>query len=337
MPITRSFNNVNQVADWTRELLIVPNQWGILNQYGLFQEEGVETDVVQFEQTTRDGALIVDKVRGERATAGKEQGSLVRAWAVPHFPYDDYISPNDVRGKRAYGSADQEETLAAVRARRMARIMQNHAWTLEYARFKLLTTGDVYAPSGTVSMNYFTEFDVTQKSVNFALSTGTTDVVAKGEEVIAHIQDNASGENVERVVGFCSPEYFAALISHASVKTAYQYYTSAQEPLRNRLGGNTAMYRTFDHGGILYVEVRGNYAGNVFVPANEAVFVPMGTEIFKTYFAAANKFDLLGTLGERAYMFEYPSDRGDKIVLESESNFINACVRPAMIVKGVKA
>lgn len=337
MPITRSFNNVNQVADWTRELLIVPNQWGILNEQGLFMEEGVETDVVQFEQTTRDGALIVDKVRGERAAAGKEQGSLIRAWAVPHFPYDDYISPNDVRGKRAYGSADQEETLAAVRARRMARIMQNHAWTLEYARFKLLTTGDVYAPSGTVSMNYFTEFGVTQKSVNFALTTGTTDVVTQGEQVIAHIQDNASGESVTGVIGFCSPEFFAALISHASTKAAYQFYTSAQEPLRNRVGGNTTLYRTFVHGGITYIEVRGNYAGNLFIPANEAVFVPTGTEIFKTYFAAANKFDLLGTLGERAYMFEYPSDRGDKIVLESESNFLNAVTRPAMVVKGVKA
>lgn len=336
MPITRDFSNANKVADWTSELLIVPNQWGILNQMGIFSEEGVETATVQFEQTTRDGALIVDKVRGERATAGKEQASIVRAWSVPHFPYDDYISPSDVRGKRAYGSADQEETLAAVRARRMERIMQNHAWTLEYARFQLLTAGTVYAPSGTVSLNYFTEFGVTQKSVNFALTTGTTDVVAKGEEVIAHIQDNASGESVSGIAAFCSPEYFSALVGHASVKTAYQYYTSTQEPLRQRLGGS-AMNRRFEHGGITYIEVRGNYAGNLFVPANEAVFVPMGTEIFKTYFAAANKFDLLGTIGERAYLFEYSGERGDKLVLESESNFLNAITRPAMVVKGVKA
>lgn len=337
MPIIRDFNNANRVADWTSELLIVPNQWGILNQQGLFVEEGVETNVVQFEQTTRDGALIVDKVRGERSTAGKEQGSVIRSWTVPHFPYDDYISPNDIRGVRAYGSASQEETLAAVRARRMERIMQNHAWTLEYARFQLLTTGNVYAPSGTVSLNYFAEFGVTQKSVNFALTTGTTDVTAKGEEVIAHIQDNASGETVSGVIAFCSPEFFSALIAHANIKTAYQFYTSAQEPLRNRLGGKTALYRQFEHGGITYIEVRGNYAGNLFVPANEAVFVPVGADIFKTYFGAVNKFDLLGTIGERAYLFEYNSERGDKLILESESNFLNAITRPAMVVKGVKA
>lgn len=334
--ITRSFgaNGQFQVSDYTGEILMIPNQWGILNQSGLFMDEGVESYSVTFEQTTKDGALIVDKVRGERASAGKDSTSKLFSWTIPHFPYDDYISPNDVRGKRAYGSADQEETLAVVRARKLARIAQNHAWTLEYARFQLLTAGTVYAPSGTVSMNYFTEMSVTRKEVDWDLDTSTTDVVAKAEAVIAHIQDNANGENIQGVIGYCSPEFFSKLISHPNVKAAYTYYTSTQEPMRNRLGGNNTLYRTFDHAGIHFVEVRGNYAGNLFVPANDAVFVPQGTEIFKTFLAPANKFDLLGTVGERVYVFEYPSDRNDKIIIESESNFLNACTKPAMLVRG---
>lgn len=332
--ITRDFGNNNLVSDFTEELLTIPNQWGILNQSGLFQEEGVETYSVQFEATTRDGALIVDKVRGERATANKEQTGKVFSWSVPHFPYDDGISPNDIRGKRAYGSADQEETLAAVRARRLERIAQNHAWSLEYARWQLLTAGTVYAPNGTVVMNYFTEFGVTQKTVDYDMDTGTTDIVSKGEEVIAQIQDNTGGENVTGVIGYCSSGFFSKLISHASTKAAYQYYTSTQEPLRRRVGGDNTLYRTFEHGGILYVEVRGNYAGNVFIPANDAVFVPTGTSSFKTYFAPVNKFAFLGTTGERSYVFEYPSQQGDKIILESEANFLNSIVRPALVVRG---
>lgn len=332
--ITRNFTNAFSVSDWTEEVLMIPNSWGILNQSGLFMEEGIETYNVQFEQTTKDGALLVDKVRGERASAGKEQGSKLFSWAVPHFPYDDYISPNDIRGKRAYGSADEQETLAAVRARRLARIAQNHAWTLEYARFQLLTAGTVYAPSGTVSMNFFTEMGVTQTAVNFALGTGTTDVVGKIEAVIAAIQDNANGENIQSILGYCSPGFFSSLISHAKVQAAYQYYASSQEPLRNRLGGNSTVYRQFDYAGIRFVEVRGNYAGSNFIPTNEAVFVPTGTETFKTFVAPANKFELLGTTGERTYVFEYPSDRGDKIILESEANFLNAMTKPALCVKG---
>lgn len=333
--ITRKFGTNFEVADYTNEVLMIPNQWGILNQSGLFMEEGIETYSVQFEQTTRDGALIVDKVRGERATAGKEQGSKLFSWAVPHFPHDTAIFPSDIKGKRAYGSADQEETLAAVRARRLARIAQNHAWTLEYARFQLLTAGTVYSPSGTVSMNFFTEMGVTQTSVDFDLDTPTVDPVAKVEAVIAAIQDNANGENIQGIVGYCSPAFFAALISHANVKAAYTYYASTQEPYRQRLGGNGTLYRQFDYAGIRFIEVRGNYAGNVFIPTKEAVFVPVGTEAFRTFLSPANKFDLLGSVGERTYVFEYPSERGDKIILESESNFLNACVKPALIVKGV--
>lgn len=334
--ITRSFgaNGQFQVADYTGEILMVPNQWGILNQSGLFMDEGVEQYSVTFEQTTKDGALIVDKVRGERASAGKDATSKLFSWVVPHFPYDDYISPNDVKGKRAYGSPDQEETLANVRARKLARIAQNHAWTLEYARWQLLTNGTVYAPSGTVSMNFWTELSATRKQIDFDLDTSTTDVIAKVEEVIAQIQDNANGETIQGVIGYCSPGFFAALISHANVKAAYTYYTSTQEPLRNRLGGNNTLYRAFDYGGIRFVEVRGNYAGNLFIPVKDAVFVPIGTEIFKTYLAPANKFDLLGTLGERMYAFEYQSERNDKIIIETEANFLNACTKPALIVRG---
>ncbi len=332
--ITRKFGTNFEVADYTGEILMIPNQWGILNQSGLFMEEGVETYSVQFEQTTKDGALLVDKVRGERASANKEQGSKVFSWAIPHYNLDDYISPSDIKGKRAYGSADQEETLAAVRARRLARIAQNHAWTLEYARFKVLTTGDIYAPNGTVSLNYWSELSVTRKEIDFDLDTSTVDPIAKVEEVIAHIQDNANGESVQGIVGYCSSGFFSKLISHANVKAAYAYYASSQEPLRNRLGGNSTMYRQFDYAGIRFIEVRGNYAGNVFIPANDAVFVPVGTEAFRTYLAPANKFDLLGTVGERMYAFEYPSERGDRIVIESEANFLNSMVKPAMVVRG---
>ena len=331
--LTRTFGKNFEVSDWTEELVLIPPTWGRLAADGLFQEEGIETYTVQFEQTTKDGAILVDKVRGERADANKEQTSLIRAWSVPHFPYDDYITPSDIKGKRAYGSASDEEQLALVRAQRLARIRQNHAWTLEYARWKALTSGDVYAPNGTVSMNYFTEFGVSQKSVNFVFGTSTTDIISKIEEGIAHIQDNSSGQNIAGIVCYCSSGFFSSLISHANVKTAYTYYTSTQEPLRQRVGGNTTMYREFFHGGVLFVEVRGNYAGNAFIPANEAVMVPVGTDAFKTFFAPANKFDLLGTVGEQAYVFEYPGERGDKIILESESNFLNALARPALVVK----
>jgi hypothetical protein len=338
--LTRSFgaNGQFQLTDWTEELMVIPNQWGTIRSLGLFAEEGVTQHSVTFEEITRDGGLLVDRVRGDRNTVNKDDTRKLHAFLVPHFPHDDYIMPSDIQGQRAYGSPDQAETLAAVRMRKLERIRQNHAWTLERARAQILTAGTVYAPNSTVSQNWFTEFGVTQKTVDFVFGTATTDIIAKIEEAIAHIQDNAgNGGVITGVVGLCSPTFFAKLISHATVKAAYQYYTSTQEPLRNRLvaGNNAAgIQRRFVYGGVEFIEMRDSYAGTQLITAGDCVFVPTGTDAFRTYFSPANKFDFVNTIGEQAYVFEYQAPTGDKITLESESNFVNACMRPAVIVRG---
>jgi hypothetical protein len=59
--------------------------------------------------------------------------------------------------------------------------------------------------------------------------------------------------------------------------------------------------------------------------------------MFKTYFSPANKFSFVNTVGEEAYVFEYPSDKDDNILLQSESNFVNMLRRPQIVVRGYTA
>lgn len=331
--IIRSFGNNFEVQDWTQEVNVIPNQWGTIGQLGLFREESVSEHVVVFEEIIKDGALIVDRVRGDRAQVGKDATRKLHTFPVPHFPYDDAISPQDIQGKRAYGSASEAETLEAVRARKLERIRQNHAWTLEFARAKAIVDATVYAPNGTVSQNWNTEFGVTRKSVDFVLGTAGTEVIGKIEEGIAHILDNANGEAMGGTVVLCSPEFFAKLIAHANVKTAYQYYASTQEPLRQRLGGDMSMRREFVYGGTRFVEMRDTYAGSRLIPVGKAFMLPTGTDAFKTYFSPANRFGLVNTLGEQVYVFESADSKGTKIEIESESNFVNALLRPQLVVE----
>ena len=341
MAITRSFTAPFEMTDLTEELLIIPNTYGLVNQLGIFREESVTQHMISVESSAATLALIPDRVRGERNNVNKDRTREIRAFPIPHYPLDDYIAPEDIQGKRAYGSFTDAENLAAVRSRKMERIVQNHSWTLEFARAKAITTGDVYAPSGTVSQNWYTEFGITQKSVDFLLGTATTEVLEKQEEVVAHIQDNlGNGGNISGVIALCSPEFFAKLIKHPNVKLAYQYYTSTQEPLRRRLAadGVRSMRREFTHGDITYIEMRDTYAGQRLIPVGEVYYVPTGVEdMFKTFYGPANKFEFVNTMGERAYMFEYPSTKGDKIEIETESNFINMVARPQGVVKGVSS
>jgi hypothetical protein len=334
MATIRSFDKPFELVDYTEELLIVPNTWGLVNELGVFEPEGVAQHSITVEKIDQSLALITDRVRGERNNMNKDDNRELHSFAIPHFPLDDYIKPEDMQGKRAYGSADAEEQLAQVRGRKLARIRRNHAVTLEAARMQALTAGTVYAPNNTVVTDWYSSFGITQKSVDYVLGTGTTNIIGKNEEVIAHIQDNVlNGDIVTSIVALCSPEFFSKLINNASVKEAYKYYASLQEPARNRLG--SGLYREFDHAGIRYIEYRGSYNGNKLIPANDAVFMPLGvTDMFKTYFSPANKFSFVNTTGEEAYVFEYPSDRDEEIVLQSESNFVNMLRRPQVVVKG---
>lgn len=335
MAIIRSFDKPFEVVDLTEELNLIPNTWGLINSLGVFTSEGVSQHTVTVESMAGTLAVITDQVRGTRNNVNKDDTRALRSFAIPHFPLDDYVTPQDIQGKRAYGNTDAAETEAAVIARKLERIRRNHAVTLEAARAFAITTGQIYAPNGTVVGNYYTDFGVTRKEVDFLLGTAGTEVNEKIEEVIAHIQDNIlSGETVTNVVALCSPQFFGKLIKHPNIKEAYKYYSSTQELLRNRLGGG-GLYRRFEHGGVLFIEYRGSYNGSPLIPAGDAYFMPQGTaDMFISYFSPANKFSHVNTNGEEAYVFQYRDQKDESILLQSEHNALHLIRRPGAIVRG---
>ena len=333
--IIRDYGNGFKVTDLTEELVSIPNEYGLINQLGIFDVEPVSQHTVTFEASDRVIGLIGDKVRGERNNVSKDGKRVMRSYAIPHFPLDDYITPQDVQGQRAYGE-EGVERLASVQARKLTTIRKSHAATLETARAKMITSGDIYAPNGTVVGNVYTDFGVTRKQVAMDLTNAATDVLGKQREIVDHIQDNImSGETPSEIIALCSPSYFDAYISQAGVKEAYKFYTSTQEPLRN---GNWSQFR---HGDITLIRYNGKFkdasgVSQALIPDDDAYYLPLDTsDTFKTYFSPANKFDLANTLGESGYLFVYEDGKGSKIEIESESNLINILRRPAIVVRAV--
>jgi len=343
--LIRSFNDNFKVTDWTEELVTIPNTWGTIGRLGIFQEIPVAASSVTFEETSGVIGLIGDRVRGERNSVSVDQGRKVRSFAVPHFPLDDAILPKDLAGVRAYGAANGEvDPLVAARVRKMQTIRQSHAITLEKARAQLVTAGTVYSPNGTVSQNWFTEFGISQTTVDFLFGTGTTEILDKIDQVVYTMQTQVgNGGTIAGIAGLCSRTFFSALIKHPKVAAAYNYYSdkvsSNQDPLRTRMGGTSIFEpRKFDFGGVLFIEMNDTFpvAGvqTPLIPAGDCAFVPMGTDAFRTYFAPAERFGIVNTLGEQVYMFENASTNGTKIEIETESNFVNACFRPQLLIRG---
>lgn len=339
MAIVRSYTNNFEVIDRTPELLSIPNQWDILSRLDIFGEvQGVTTNTVSFEDIIENTAVMVDQVRGQRNVYTKDAVRKLRSYPIPHYPLDGFISPEQIQGKTAYGSNDQADTVAAAVARELNRIRRAHLGLQEVARAKLLEDGTIYAPSGTVSVNYYTDFAVTRKEIDFLFGTSTTDIIGKIEEGIAYITDNRfdGTSNITGFVGVCSPEFFANLIKHPKVQSAYQNYSSTQEPLRNRLDGNLPKgTREFYYGGVRWVEYRGlKPDGTRYIPSGECRLVPTGlTDVFSSFAAPALKMDLVNTVGMEAYVFQYADSKGNGISFESEANVVHVCKRPQLILR----
>lgn len=326
------------LVDLTSAVRNIPIQWGSFNTMGIFTEESVTSEQVLFQESTYNGSLIVDRVRGEKTVVSSDPTRKMHSFLVPHYPLSDYISPKDLQSRSAYDDFSQEDQLQKVRQRKLERLAQNHDWTLNKARAQALFSATVYAPSGTVVQNWNTEFSVSRDAVDFALGTSTTEVLAKIEEVIQYIQNNMSGEIFTGIIIPCDTLFFNALIKHPSVQNAYKYFQSIQagDPMRTRLSTNGSplpMYREFPFGGVTFREVRDAYNGTKIVTSNEGVAVPQGSDMFKTFFAPCDRFSHVNTAGERMYVFEQADTKGTKIELDSESNNISALLRPQGVVR----
>lgn len=340
MSLIRSPLNNFDVVDLTSAVRNVPIQYGTFNTLGIFQEEAVQSEVVVFEETTIDGALLVDRVRGEKSPVSKEGSRKLHSFVIPHFPADDYISPKDLQNKSAYDNFNEVEMLENVTERKLLRLRQNHDWTLNKARAQAIFSATAYAPSGTISQNWDTEFGNTRAAVDFTFATSTTEVLAKIELVLQYVRTGMGGNGIYNgIVIPCDTGFFSRLITMPSAKAAWTYAQQnavGQDPIRGRLaagGSPLPAGREFYFGGVTFREIVDTYNGTTIVTANEGVAVPTGSDKFKTYFAPAERFSLVNTAGEKMYAFQMANPNGTQITLETESNHISALLRPQACVR----
>jgi len=105
LTIARSFLDQFGLTEWTPSLLVVPNQFGVLNASGLFAESSVSQNTFTFEEMETTYAQITDRIRGERTLQSRDPNRKIRSYPIPHFNLSDAILPQDLQGKRQIGRA----------------------------------------------------------------------------------------------------------------------------------------------------------------------------------------------------------------------------------------
>jgi hypothetical protein len=325
---TDAFN----MASLTQAINLLPNNYGRLNELNLMPGRGVPTRTIIVEEKNGVLNLLPTMPPGSPGTVGSRGLRTVRSFVIPHIPHDDVILPEDYEGIRAFGSESEMETLAKIVNDKLQTMRNKHAITLEWLRMGALK-GIILDADGSILYNLYTEFEITQKVVDFALDSSDTEVLTKCMDVTRHIEDNLKGEVMTGVRALCSASFFDALVTHPKVQDAYKYHQEAA----SRLGEDHRKGFTF--GGITFEEYRGQATdpdGNThkFIADDEAHAFPMGTmQTFETLFAPADFVETANTLGRELYAKQEMRKFGRGIDLHTQSNPLPICYRPGVLVK----
>ena len=320
------------VSELTDAINILPNQYNRIERERIFNEKGVSTRSIMVEEKNGVLTLLTSKPVGSPGDQNKTGKRTVRTFTIPHFPLDDVILPDEYVGLRAFGSMTEMEQLNTIINDHLQTMKNKHDITREFLKMCAIK-GVILDGDGSTIYNLFTEFGITQKTVDFALDTDTTEVLAKCFEVLRHMEDNLLGEVMTGCACWTDSTFFDALVTHPVVEDAYKYHSEAS----NRLGGDTRRWFTF--GGITFSEYRAsvaNAAGSTtsFIGAGEAYCFPLGTmDTFTIYDAPADFLETANTIGRPYYAKMEPRKFNRGLDMHTQTNPLPLCKRPGLLVK----
>ena len=321
---------------------MVPNSYGRINELNLFNNEPVSTTSVAIDVNNGVLNLLPMRPRGGPASVGTRERQRLESFVIPHIPHDDAVLALDVQNMLARAPRLGLENVLGAVNRKLITMRRKHAITLENLRVGAIK-GVILDYDGSTFLNLFTRFGVTQKEIDFALGTGATDVGAKLREMSGYMEDNLLGDTMTGVMGLASPSWFAKYVGHASVKDAYKFFASTQNPNRDDVR------RGFTFQGVTIEEYRGsatfmNADGSTstvtrFIPDGDVRFFPLGTsETFTNWWAPPDFVDEVNTApGLDAQVFVAPLERmkfGKGMEMHTESNPLPLCKRPNLLVRG---
>lgn len=323
-----SFN----LANLTDAINILPNLYGRLAEMKLFAVKPITTRTVMIDEKNGVLKLLASQPLGSPGTQAAHGARKVRSFVVPHIPHDDVVLPGDVAGVRAFGSESGLETVASIVNDRLQDMKNKHDLTHEWLRMGALK-GLILDADGSTLYDLYTEFEITKKTVNFALGTTTTDVRAKCLTVKRHIEKNLMGERMTAVRVMVSEEFYDAFTAHPNVEKAFLNWQGAQDNVAND------KRKGFEFGGIIFEEYAGSASGSDgnlrrFIAAGDGHAFPEGTGgTFRQYAAPADFNETVNTLGQVYYAKQEPRDMGRGTNLHTQSNPLPLCLRPAVLVE----
>ena len=315
------------VVSLTKAIEDTPFVPGRVGQLGIFSEEGVSTTSISIEKVGSTVSLVPAASRG---SSGRPMGNDKRQmipFTATHLPQRASILADEVQNLRAFGSETEVETAQRLMNRKLAKMRRDLDTTIEYQRIGAIK-GSILDSDGTTELlNLHTAFGTSVTSHNLVLGTAGTLVRNKVIEARRKMEAALGGLTYSGARVLCSASFFDALVGHAKVEAAFDRYMNGEFLREDQRGG-------FYFAGVFWEEYRGQVGATKFIADGEAWMVPEGVpDLFVTNYAPADYMETVNTLGQAYYAKQEPKDFNKGIDVETQSNPIHICTRPAVPVK----
>ena len=326
-----AFSLVNMTAG-IEKMPTVPTYLGSL---GIFESEGITTNIASIEQVGQTLSLINTSARGTAPAMGSTDKRSMRNFNIPRIAKSDQLFAHEIQGIRAFGTESELETVVQKVAQKKAKLLREVALTLEYHRLGAIQ-GILLDADGSTIYNYFTEFGISAPTeVDFDLDNGTPAAGAlmaktKGvkRSIIRALGTAAPGI---RIIGLCGDAFFDALTSHPEVEKTYLNWMAA-ESLR---AGE--VFQSFRWGEIEWVNYQGTDDNStVAINTDKVKFIVQGVPgLFKRINGPGETFETVNTIGRDLYsMLVRDTDRDMWVQPEVYAYPLHICTRPEVLMSG---
>lgn len=333
MPMLDIFNSsAFSTRSLTGAITLVPNQFGRLNAMGLFVDRFARNRLIAVERKTNTLTILPTVPWGAPATKGGVSTRELISLSIPHIPVEDLIPAADVQGIRGFGSESELESVQDLVNEKLVSLAGNLDHTLEYMKWGALN-GTVLDGAGATVLDIETAFNVSRGGATWTLSNTATEIETLVSTMKTYYETQAQGVVYNGIHVFCSTGWWNAFKTHANVKAIYTNYINAGramgEDYRNRFEAWGVVFEQFPGTGSIMDGSTVN-----FVPANEAIAVPIGTDIFQTHYAPADFIETVNTMARPRYAKQVIDPEFQRWVkIHAQSNPLCISTRPDLIYR----
>lgn len=323
------------LVSMTRAIEKLPTVPSFIGSLGLFEEEGINTNIASIEQKGQVLSLIQTSQRGTAAPMATTDKRSMRNFNIPRIAKSDQIFAAEIQSIRAFGTESDLETIVGKVAEKQAKLMREVELTLEYHRLGALQ-GILLDADGSTLYNYATEFGVSLPAeVDFDLDNAAPTegalilkLTAAKRAAIRALGD-AYVPGLTQFMWLCGDTFYDQFVNHADVRMTYKNWQAA-ESLRN-----ASVFSTFRFGEMDWHNYQGTDDGTtVGITTTKAKLVVRNAPgVYRRINGPGETFETVNTIGRPLYsMLVRDEKRNMWVQPEVYSYTLHICTRPEVLL-----